>query len=272
MLWLASKLWPGAGVQRVRTARALLLALCAVLPAPTFAAGNDGGGLWPWASQSAPKPPPIPPFELPTFGGEAGEYKGQRPAWVKAPRVDGDAVFRAVIACYPARSRWQIDVDLQAAVRNTGAVDVSGTTIGRSMVGIVARMPIYSDTEMDRERQREYQRRTDTAKTVADFLGQIAKRNAAVRSLALAATMEQRAQVRVREGIADADEQTKWLDKVIGAENDLMTTESAVQEARLKLVAQCRDDVADSVNAYLSELSQLPDAGKVGAGGTAVKR
>lgn len=246
------------------TFRAVLLALCAVLPAPTFA-----GDLWPWASQNAPAPPKIQPFEIPTFAGKAGDFKGQRPEWVKPPRIDGDAVFRAVVACYPARSRWQIDIDLQAAVRNTGAVDVSGTTIGRSMVGIVARMPIYSDSEMDRERVREYQRRTDTAKIVANFIGQSAKRNAAVRALALVATMEQRAQVRVREGIADADEQVKWLDKIIQAEGDLMTAESAIQEARLKLVAQCRDDVADEMNDYLSGLAQLPDAAKVGAGGTA---
>lgn len=68
----------------------------------------------------------------------------------------------------------------------------------------------------------------------------------AVRTLALAAAMEQRAQLRVNQGIADADEQIKWLDKVAGA------------EARLKLVSQCRDESADTVNAYLSEISQLP--------------
>lgn len=237
---------------------ALMVMFCAAPLASAFAAGESVGNLWPWANQNAKAPPKVLPFEIPTFDGSAKDFKTPALPWTKAPKIDGDAVFRTVVACYPARSRWQIDVDLQAALRNTAAVDVTGTSIGRSMVGIVAKMPIYSDTEMDRERQREYQRRTATATVVADYMGQIAKRNAAVRMLALTATMERRAQVRVREGIADADEQIKWLDKTVSAENDLMMTESAVQEARLKLVAQCRDESADTVNAYLTELAQLP--------------
>ena len=64
------------------------------------------------------------------------------------------------------------------------------------------------------------------------------------------------------QGIADADEQIKWLDRVAGAEKDLITAESKAAEARLKLVSQCRDEASDPVNAYLTELSQLPTAGK----------
>ncbi len=133
---------------------------------------------------------------------------------MKAPRIDGDAVFRTIIACYSTKTYWNLDVDLQAAIRNTSAVDIRGTTIGRSMIGIVARMPIYSRTEIDREREREYRRRSDTASKVAEFVNQLATRNQALRQPAIAAAMEQRAQIRVNEGIADADEQIKWLEKV----------------------------------------------------------
>lgn len=89
------------------------------------------------------------------MSGSKRDFRAAPAGWAKAPRIDGDAVFRTIIACYPTKSYWNLDVDLQAAIRNTGAVNISGTTIGRSMVGIVARMPIYSRNEIDRERERE---------------------------------------------------------------------------------------------------------------------
>lgn len=225
----------------------------------TFTNASD---LWPWASQSPTPPPTIKPYEIPTMSGNKRDFRAAPAGWVKAPRIDGDAVFRTIIACYPTKSYWTLDVDLQAAIRNTGAVDVSGTTIGRAMVGIVARMPIYSRTEIDREREREYKRRSDTAAKVAEFVNQLANRNQALRQLAIAASMEQRAQIRVNEGIADADEQIKWLDKVASLENALITAEAKAMDARLTLAAMCRDGEADAVNGYLTDLAQLPDRAK----------
>lgn len=242
----------------------LLLALVAVLAAPTFAeekASSTGGNLWPWSSQNAKEPPKVKPYEIPTFGAKRN-FKDAPAQWQKAPKIDGDAIFRMIVACYPTKSRWGLDVDLQAAVRTANAVDITGTAIGKSTVGIVARMPLYSANEMDREREREYRRRADTASKVADFVGQLATRNQALRTLALAAAMESRAQIRVNEGIADADEQIKYLDKVAAAENALITAEAKAMDARLTLVAQCRDEEAERVNAYLTEQAQLPPAAK----------
>lgn len=233
-------------------------ALCLAL-ATSWASASD---LWPWASQAPAPPPAVKPYEIPTMSGSKRDFRAAPAGWVKAPRIDGDAVFRTIIACYPTKSYWNLDIDLQAAIRNTGAVDISGTTIGKSMVGIVARMPLYSRTEIDREREREYKRRSDTAAKVADFVNQLANRNQALRQLAIAASMEQRAQIRVNEGIADADEQIKWLDKVATLENALITAEAKAMDARLTLVSMCRDGEADHVNAYLTDLAQLPDKAK----------
>src|SRR3989338_9561779 len=167
--------------------KTLFLLALAVSPAPTFAAGEStGGNLWPWSSQSPKDPPKVQPYEVPTFG-QKRNFKDAPAQWQKAPKSDGDAVFRMIIACYPNKSRWNLDIDLQAAVRTANAVDITGTAIGKSTVGIVARMPLYSATEMDREREREYRRRTDTAKTVASFVGELATRNQALRTLALSA-------------------------------------------------------------------------------------
>lgn len=242
------------------TFAATVLALVAVLPASTFAE-EKGGNLWPWSSQNAKEPPKVQPYEVPTFGAKRN-FREAPAQWQKAPKIDGDAVFRMVVACYPNKSRWNLDVDLQAAVRNQNMVDVTGTVIGQHTVGIVARMPLYSATEMDREREREYKRRTDTAGKVAEFVGQIAARNQALRALAISAAMESRAQIRVNEGIADAEEQLKYLDKVANAEKDLITAEAKAMDARLSLVAMCRDEEADTVNAYLTDLAHLPAAAK----------
>ena len=234
----------------------LTFAAIAVSPAPTFAAGE----LWPRASQAPKDAPKVKPYEVPTFGGKRDLRSAAK--WEKAPRIDGDAVFRAVVACFPSKPTWNIDVSLQAAMRTANAVDITGTAIGKSTVGIVASMPLYSATEIDRERQREYQRRGDVAKTVAEFIGQLANRNMALRALALAAAMESRAQIRVNEGIADADEQVKFLDRVMKAENDLITAESKAMDARLSMVSMCRDEEADRMNEYLTGLAQLPAAAK----------
>jgi hypothetical protein len=236
---------------------AISLALSAAISTFAYASGD----LWPWSSQAPKNPPKVKPYEVPTFG-EKRNFRDAPAQWQKAPKIDGDAVFRTIIACYPNKSRWNLDIDLQAAVRTANTVDITGTAIGKNTVGIVARMPLYSATEMDREREREYRRRTDTAGKVAEFVGQLATRNQALRTLALAAAMESRAQIRVNEGIADAEEQVKFLDKVAAAENQLITAEAKAMDARLSLVAMCRDEEADTVNAYLTDLAQLPAAAK----------
>ena len=236
----------------------LMLALILLIaPAALVFADNS---LWPWANQSPTKTVPIvPPYQVPTFNGNR-DFRNPLASWVHAPHINGDAVFQAVIGCYPSKSTWNMDISLQTALRTANAVDISGTAIGKYNVGIVANMPIYSSVELDRERQREYQRRTDVAKSVAEFIGQIANRNTAVRALSMSAALEARAQVRVNEGIVDADEQIKYLDRVIKAENDLITAEAKTMEARLTLVASCRPEEAERINDYLTDLAQLPAA------------
>lgn len=230
------------------------------LCAAAAVAAADLGGLWPWSSQNPAKPAPVRPYEIPTFEGQAREFRQPPPPLAQAPAIDGDAVFRAVVDCYPVKSRWKMDVDLEAAVRSTRVIDVTGTAVGRSNIGIVARMPIYSATEHDREMEREARRRADTAKTVADFVAKLAERNASVRAVALYSALEQRARVRVNTGIADALEQVGYMEKTSTAERDLIRAEAGVMQTRLQLVAMCREGEADQMNRFLSGLAQLPAA------------
>lgn len=240
--------------------RKSIVTAVAGLCAAAAVAAADLGGLWPLASQNPSKPAPVRPYEIPTFEGQARDFRQPPPPLAQAPAIDGDAVFRAVVDCYPVKSRWKMDVDLEAAVRSTRVIDVTGTAVGRSNIGIVARMPIYSATEHDREMEREARRRADTAKTVADFVEKLAERNASVRAVALYSALEQRARVRVNTGIADALEQVVYMEKTSTAERDLIRAEAGVMQSRLQLVAMCREGEADQMNRFLSGLAQLPAA------------
>lgn len=244
--------------QLLRFGLVMIAAQLFALLQSAFAA--DLGNLWPWASQNPAKPAPVRPYEIPTFEGQARDFRQPPPPLAQAPAIDGDAVFRAVVDCYPVKSRWKMDVDLEAAVRSTRVIDVTGTALGRSNIGIVARMPIYSATEHDREMEREARRRADTAKTVADFVEKLAERNASVRAVALYSALEQRARVRVNTGIADALEQVGYMEKTSTAERDLIRAEAGVMQSRLQLVAMCREGEADQMNRFLSGLAQLPAA------------
>lgn len=251
-----------------RQRRLLQAAIAIAIAAPASAADPmttpekpQPAALWPWASQAPAKPPAVKPFEVPTFGAKR-EFRSSIAQWIKAPRVDGDAVFREIINCYPSKTQWNIDVNLDAAVRNANIVDITGTSIGRASVGIVARMPLYSATEMDREREREAKRRQDTAGKIATFIQALAERNQALRMLGISAAMESRAQIRVNEGIADATEQIGYLKDIAKLEQDIIAAEAKAMDARLSMVAMCRDDVAHTINEYLTGLSRFPEDAK----------
>ena len=100
-------------------------------------------------------------------------------------------------------------------------------------------MPLYSGRELDREKEREYVRRKDTAKAVADFISAIAGRNHAVRELALYRSLEARAAVRVQQGVTEATEQVGYLEKVASSQEKLITEETKIMESRLLLAGMC---------------------------------
>ena len=171
---------------------------------------------WPWKASELEKPPTVQPYQFPTMLDDGADYHDKPLALVKAPAIDADAVFSAVLACYPEKSKFDIDVDLRAAIRSRDVLDLQDTStgLGKSYVGIVASMPLYSGKELEREKDREYSRRKDTAKAVADFIASIAGRNHAIRELALYRSLEARSAARVKEGVTEASEQVSYLEKV----------------------------------------------------------
>lgn len=216
---------------------------------------------WPWQTGTAAEKPPEPKtYQLPTLEGDGLDYHAAPAAIVQAPALDSDAIFRAVLGCYPEKSKFDIDVDLRAAIRSSEVLDLENTTtgLGKNYVGIVASMPLYSGKELDREKEREYQRRKDTAKAVADFVTAIAGRNHAIRELALYRSLEARAAVRVQQGVTEATEQVGYLEKVASSQEKLIGEEAKIMESRLLLSGMCDPTNAESIGGWLKKVSAVP--------------
>jgi len=212
---------------------------------------------WPWKTGELEKPPEPKIYQTPTMADDGLDYHAKPAAMVQAPALDADAIFKAVLACYPEKSKFDIDVDLRAAIRSSDVLDLQDTAtgLGKSYVGIVASMPLYSGKELDREKEREYMRRKDTAKAVADF---VTARNHAVRELALYRSLEARSAVRVQQGVTEATEQVGYLEKVASSQEKLISEEAKIMESRLLLSGMCDPKNAETIGGWLKKVSAAP--------------
>ena len=215
---------------------------------------------WPWKGGELEKPPQPKTYQLPTLAGDGLDYHDKPAAIVQAPALDADAIYKSVLGCYPEKSKFDIDVDLRAAIRSSDVLDLEDTAtgLGKSYVGIVAKMPLYSGKELDREKEREYMRRKDTAKAVAGFVTAIAGRNHAVREIALYRSLEARSAVRVQQGVTEATEQVGYLEKVASSQEKLISEEAKIMESRLLLAGMCDPKNAENIGGWLRKVSAVP--------------
>ena len=209
----------------------------------------------------APLPPEVTPYQLPTMMGDAPVISDRVAPLVVAPSIDADALFNKLLTCYPTRSKWQIDVDLKAGSRiGEDATALGGTDLGRNYAQIVATMPLYSATELDRKQKNEYDLRGDTAKRVATFVTAISARNHSIRELALYQSLESRAAIRVQNGVTGADEQVTYLKAVASSQEAVIKAEADIMESRLALSSLCSKDNYKPINDYLKILAVVPGA------------
>lgn len=249
---------------------AVLLGGCALagegIDAPLSAATEEitaadtVDSLSPWAGEKQAPPPEKKPFKPATMHGDPTPYEAPRVKLSKAPKIDSEAVFDRVMSCYPARSTFkglEISLTGRATTANvTSTLDDGNYTSGRNYVGIVATLPLYSDAEITRRRDREAGRRTDTASEIANFSEAIARRNQQIRLLSLYRALETRSAKRVEMGIVAASEQITFLEKVSKAHTAVIKAESDILESRLKLVARCSDNVASELNEWLKDVAR----------------
>lgn len=219
----------------------------------------ESSGWWFDSKPANTAPPSVPPYHLPSFSGEASDLAAPMPALHHAPGLDADALFSRVVSCFPAESTFKVDVSLKAAARTGYEIDsIDNTDIGRHYLGIVATMPLYSSSEIDRRREREFQRRTATAQMIGSYIQAVAARNHARREIGLYSSLESRARLRVAKGLTDTSEQVRYLEKVAKAQASLVGSEAAILQNRLAIVAQCESSRANGINRFLKAAATLP--------------
>lgn len=211
-----------------------------------------------------------PPFLLPLLDGDKGRTH-QPPAGrlAKAATPDPRKLFDMAVDCWPAKSFMRAEINLEARVnKRTG--DGSTTTLnttdglmesrtggGEKYVGLVAKIPLYSSLELDREREREAGRRTKIAEAIGGLLGAISENELNKRQLALSRALEKRAQERVGMGVAETGEQVGYLKEVAKLEGESYKLRAGVTKARLTIVGMCEDGPrANFVDDYIKEFTK----------------
>lgn len=206
---------------------------------------------WPVAGEVEEKKP----FELPTYSGEKPSiYPPEKPAKPGAIPDARDLYDRA-LSCWPSQTYMRAEVFVEGRARTeTGTyLDTSGTvaTTGKTSAALVARIPLYSAAELDREREREFARRTKIADAVGELVAALADRHRMRRELEITRALERRSQERIKIGVAETAEQVRYLEKVASLESELLKQHGTIQKARLILVGHCTANAGDALDRHL---------------------
>lgn len=195
-------------------------------------------------------------WELPTFTGEKPTHYAPEKPDLAADLPDPRELYDTALGCWPAESFFKAEVSLEGRLRTDRVnhlEEVTGRETGasRAAVTLVARIPLYSAMDLDREREREYMRRVKLADAVGGFYTSLTDRERAYRKLILMRAMERRAQERVRIGVAETAEQVRYLERVAGIEGDLLKLRGQLEKARLELIGHCSPALGNELDRIL---------------------
>jgi hypothetical protein len=197
------------------------------------------------------------PHLLPTFRGDYPPHHAPPHPGPQAVMPDTRDLFERALACWPVESLFRAEIRAEGRLRNDAGPYYDGNGLasgGRSSVAIVATIPLYSGVERDREREREWIRRTKVADEVGLFITALATRDKSQRMLEITRALERRSQERVKIGVAPTMEQVGFLEKVASIEGDLVKQYGDLQKARLSLLGLCTTDRVDQLDDYLVAL------------------
>ena len=222
--------------------------------------------LWPLAAMAQGDKSEQHVHELPTFTGEKPSYHAPEKPSKPGQMPDSRELYERTLACWPAPTFMRAEVALEGRLRtqrNSYLDETGSVTIGsRSAVGVVARLPLYSALELDREREREYMRRTKLADAVGNFVSLLATRQKHVRELDLMRALERRAQERVKAGVTETAEQVGFMEKVAALEGALLMQSGQLQKARLELIGHCSPSQADEVDRHILQFMPVSVTGR----------
>lgn len=205
--------------------------------------------------------PPPPPWVLPTFdpANDAGPAPVQQlprpsrpaPAPAKRQPFEPGRAIALVADCWPSPSWFRPEIGLEIrSGQKFGNVGQNDQTQA-NYVGIVARMPLYSASELDKEFEREAGRMQQAAQAVGQIVEGLAAAHRARRETELYEALERRAQVRVSEGVAITAEQVGALKEVATAHTAAAQASAKLTAYRLHLQSLCRRDRSAPLFEYL---------------------
>lgn len=209
--------------------------------------------------ESPPEPPP--PWLLETWRPESAAVPLvpavpplAKPAAASPRSFDAQYLVAAVSDCWPAPSLFRPELSLELrGGRKFGDVSPTDQTQA-NYAGLVAKIPLYSPTELDRQREHEAKRQGEAAAAAGAIVQALAERARAARETQLYEALERRSRQRVFEGVADTDEQVGALRRVADAHTRAADASAKLTAAKLSLLAMCqRGARADAVAAYLQK-------------------
>ena len=164
-------------------------------------------------------------------------------------------LYQRALDCWPGPSHFRAELSLEGRVSPRGSAWIDGTgqiTPGAPVgASLVARLPLYSATELDREREREWLRRRRAAEAVGQLLTHLADRQRLRQEWGLMKVLEKRARQRVISGIVDSSEQVRYLERVADLEGQLLRQAGQIERSRLELLGFCDQAHADALDAHL---------------------
>lgn len=200
---------------------------------------------------------PPPPFQLPTYR-EGNAHQPllpivRKPSSPSVKKFDPARAIELTANCWPAKSWFRPELSLEARGGQTfGSVGKNDQTQA-DYVGIVARIPLYSPAEIDREREREALRMQQAATNVGNIVQALVERHRAKRETELYEAIERRARMRVAEGVTETSEQVNALKQVADSHTDTAKAAAKLTAARLALSALCQRDRVAPLENYLNE-------------------
>ncbi|MBU3650890.1 MAG: hypothetical protein FGM28_11385 [Limnohabitans sp.] len=200
------------------------------------------------------------PFGLPPFLSDDDTLPPaplRKPSVTRQTEVDriGLDVFERAVQCWPAQSLFRGEIAFEGRLHGAPLIQLDSngqwSQHRYSSANLVARLPLYSSLEVDRERERELNRRLHAADAAGEFSLTLMERERLQRELRLMTALEQRARERVRAGVAESSEQVRYLERVAALDGELLRLRGRMTRAQLQLVSFCSSDKAAEFTRFL---------------------
>jgi hypothetical protein len=220
-----------------------------------------------------PKPdaqPALPRAQsnLPLLDGNRSRTMAQPQDELKLPSIpNARELFELVTSCWPEKSFFRGELSLEGRTTRSNNTVSSATTFdpvsgtytnsNNNYVALVAKIPLYSGVELDRERERETQRRTIIANAIGVYISALAEHKLNERELQMLRALEVRAKLRVEANVTQTNEQVNAFEKVATLENKNIKTGAELIKSRIQLSAMCDDKRAWIIDGYLKKFTEL---------------